>query len=163
MPPPPDDDEEPDGDGDDYDYIHDYNNSDDYGDDDAAQSPGNRLFTKPTTSDGPLESRKAFLAKRHATARNEPIGQNNRQHEQPTGSYGGSGGQREGQVDGQASTREEVRRRVSIWRAARDYQERAHYDRSLFGRNADLDRAVARHQRENMLYNQGKCRLLLSR
>lgn len=43
-----------------------------------------------------------------------------------------------------------------LWRAARDYQQTDHYDYSLFGLNVHLDKAVARHQREAMLYNQGE-------
>lgn len=43
-----------------------------------------------------------------------------------------------------------------VWRAARNYQQAEHYDYSLFGLDSDLDQAVGRHQREAMLYNQGK-------
>lgn len=43
-----------------------------------------------------------------------------------------------------------------LWRAARNHQQQDHYDYSLFGLNVHLDKAVAQHQRETMLYNQGK-------
>lgn len=50
---------------------------------------------------------------------------------------------------------EEIER--AIRRAARNYQQTDHYDYSLFGLDVHLDRAVAQHQREAMLYNQGEC------
>lgn len=43
-----------------------------------------------------------------------------------------------------------------LWRAARNYQQTDHYDYSLYGNSAELDRAVAQHQRQAMLYNQGE-------
>lgn len=66
--------------------------------------------------------------------------------------------------DNQGSLSESSRRLLAssedhwriLWRAARNHQQADHYDYSLFGLDAHLDKAVARHQRETMLYNQGK-------
>lgn len=43
-----------------------------------------------------------------------------------------------------------------LWRVARNYTYTEHYDHTLYGLDADLDKAVARHQREAMMYNQGE-------
>lgn len=43
-----------------------------------------------------------------------------------------------------------------LWRLARNYTYTEHYDHTLYGLDADLDKAVARHQREAMMYNQGE-------
>lgn len=45
--------------------------------------------------------------------------------------------------------------------SARNYRQSDHYDYSLFGLDHNLDQAVGRHQREAMLYNQGKFKKLL--
>jgi len=45
-----------------------------------------------------------------------------------------------------------------LWRAARNYRQTDHYDYSLFGLDAHLDRAVAQHQRQAMEYNRGEWR-----
>lgn len=51
----------------------------------------------------------------------------------------------------------------ALWQAARNYQQFDHYDHSLFGLDYNLDQAVGRHQREAMLYSQGKCVWLIVR
>lgn len=45
---------------------------------------------------------------------------------------------------------------LELWLAARNYRQSDHYDYSLFGLSSHLDQAVAQHQRQAMLYNQGE-------